>query len=117
MAKSDLTLFAIPARYSLFSIIKIIQFFFNNTDKVPHLSCVIYKGVCSCGADYGETIRNVKRRWNEHESEIDKDSESFKHLQEHLSHDFQWPVLSMAPRNTSKRKILEAYFIKIMELP
>ena len=50
MAKSDLTLFGIPA-----------QFLFNNKDKVQHLSCFIYKGVCSCGADYiGETIRNVK---------------------------------------------------------
>ena len=28
-----------------------IQFLFNNKDNVQHLSCVIYKGVCSCGAD------------------------------------------------------------------
>ena len=104
MAKSDLTLFGTPARYSPFSIIKI-----------QHLSCVIYKGVCSGGADYiGETIRNVKMRWNDHESGIDKNSECFKHLQEHLSHDFLWSVLSIAPRNTFKREILEAYFIKIM---
>ena len=53
-----------------------IQFLFNNKDKVLHLSCVIYKSVCSCGADYvGETIRNVKIRWNERESRIDKNSE------------------------------------------
>ena len=40
-----------------------IQSFYNNKDKVQHLSCVIYKGVCSYGADYiGETIRNVKIR-------------------------------------------------------
>ena len=92
-----------------------IQSLFNNKDKVQHLSCVIYKGVCSCGADYiGETIRNVEIRWNEHESGIDKNSECFKHFQEHLSHGFQWSVLSIAPRNTLKWKILEAYFIKIM---
>ena len=67
-----------------------IKSLFNNKDKVQHLSCVIYKVVCSCGADYiGETIRNVKIRWNEHESGIDKNSECFKHLQEHWSHDFQ----------------------------
>ena len=42
-----------------------IQSLFNNKDKVQHLSCVIYKGVCSCGTDYiGEAIRNVKIRWN-----------------------------------------------------
>ena len=66
-----------------------IQSLFNNKDEIQHLSCVIYKGVCSCGADYiGETIRNVKIRWNEHESGTDKNSECFKHLQEHLSHGF-----------------------------
>ena len=64
-----------------------IESLFNNKDKVQHLSCVIYKGVCSCGADYiGETtILYVKIRWNEHESGIDENSECFKHLQEHLS--------------------------------
>ena len=91
-------------KISLFSIIK-----------VQHLSCVIYKGVCSCGADYiGETIRNVKVRWNEHERGIDKNLECFKHLQEHLSPGFNWLVLSIAPRNTFIQKILEVYFIKIM---
>ena len=68
-----------------------IQSHFNNKDKVQDLSCVIYKGVCSCRADYiGKTIRNVKIRQNENESGIDKNSECFKHLQEHLSHGFQW---------------------------
>ena len=52
-----------------------MQSLLNNKYKVQHLSCVIYKGVCSCGADYiGETICNVKIRWNEHESGIDKNS-------------------------------------------
>ena len=44
-----------------------VQSLFNNKDKVQHLSCFTYKGVSSCGADYiGETIRNVKIRWNQH---------------------------------------------------
>ena len=91
-----------------------IQSHFNNKDKVQHFSCVIYKGVCSCSADYiGETIRSVKITWNEHESGIDKNSECLKHLQEHLSDGFHLSVLSITPRNTFKRKILEAYFIKI----
>ena len=47
MAKSDLTLFGIPA-------------------------CVVYKDVCSSGVGYtGETTHNIKIRWNEHESKID----------------------------------------------
>ena len=58
-----------------------MQSLFNNKDKAQHLSCVIYKDVCSCGADYiGETMCNVKIRWNEHESGIDKNLECFKHL-------------------------------------
>ena len=57
MAKSDFILFGIPAVF------------------------FIYESVCPCGADYfGETIRNVKIRWNEHENKIDKNSECFKHL-------------------------------------
>ena len=56
-----------------------MQSLFNNKDKVQHLSCVTYKGVCSWGADYiGETISHVKIRWNEHESRIDTNSECFK---------------------------------------
>ena len=102
-------------RFHIIWNIRKIQSFFNNKDKAQHLSCAIYKGFCSCGEDFnGETIRNVKIRWNEHESGIDKNSECFKHFQEHLSHGFHWSVLSVAPRNTFKRKILEACFIKIM---
>ena len=72
MAKWDLRLFGIPARYSPF---------FNNKDKLQHLSCIIYKGVCPCGTDYiGETISNVKIRLHEHESGIDKNPECFKLL-------------------------------------
>ena len=42
-----------------------IQFLFDNKDKVKHHSCVIYRGICSCGADcIGETIRNFEIRWN-----------------------------------------------------
>ena len=66
-----------------------IQSLFNNKDKASHLHYVIYNGVCTCGADYiGETIRNIKARWDEHECGIDKKLEYFKHLQEYLSPGF-----------------------------
>ena len=88
---------------------------FNNKDKVQHLSCVIYIGICSCNADYiGETIWNLKIRWSEHESGMDKNSECFKNLHEQLSDGFRSSVLSIAPRNYFKWKVLQAYFIKIM---
>ena len=36
-----------------------IQSLFNNKDKVKHHSCMIYRSISSCGADYiGETTRN-----------------------------------------------------------
>ena len=59
-------------------------------------------------------ISKLQIRWNEHENETEKNLECFKHLQEHLSHVFQWSVLSIAARNTFKQKILEAYFIKMV---
>ena len=60
-----------------------IQSLFNNKDKLQRLSCLLYKGVCPCGADYiREIIRNLIIKWNEHENRLDKNSECFKYLQE-----------------------------------
>ena len=53
-----------------------MQSLFSNKDKVRHHSCVIYRGICSCGADYiDETIRNYEKRWNEHITGKDKNSD------------------------------------------
>ena len=69
MAKLDFTLIGIAARYILFSIIKV---------RYKIFSCVIYKGACACGTNYfGETIRNIKTRWNKDESGIDKNLKCF----------------------------------------
>ena len=47
-----------------------IESLFRNKDKLSHLShysCIIYRGICSRGADYiGETVHNARLRWNEH---------------------------------------------------
>ena len=54
---------------------------FNNKDKVSHYSCIIYRGMCSCGADYiAETVRDARLRWNEHENGTHKNWECAKHL-------------------------------------
>ena len=58
-------LFVRRIRYKLVMIwnTRKIQSLFNYKDKIQHHSCVIYRGVCSCGADYiGETIRNSEIR-------------------------------------------------------
>ena len=74
-----------------------IQSLFNNKDKVNHHSCVIYRGICSCGADYiGETIKNSEIRWNEHITGKDKTSNCVKHLSDNFDHEFGWFVFSGA---------------------
>ena len=83
-------------------------------DKVQHLSCVIYKGICLCGERYvSETIRNCKIRCDEY-NDVSKNSEPAKHLARNIEHEFSWYILARAPVNTLKRRILEAYFIKLI---
>lgn len=90
-----------------------MQSLFNNKYKVQHLSWIIYKGVCSDHT--GETKGNVDKRWNAHESVIEKNWECSKHLPEHFNHEVHWSLLSIVLRKTFKWKILEACFIKIMK--
>ena len=62
-------------------------------DKVQHWSCVIYKGICSCGEVYvGETIRNCKIRCDEY-NDVNKNSEPAKHLARNIEHKFSWQEL------------------------
>ena len=90
---------------------------FSYKYKVSYYSCIIYRRICSCGADYiGETVRNARLRWNEHENGTDKNSECAKHLNENDNHEFKWSILSLAPKFSFKRKILEVYCIKTWNL-
>ena len=51
----------------------------------------IYRGICLCGSGYiGETVRNARFRWNEHENGTDKNSESAEHLNENDYHEIKW---------------------------
>ena len=85
-----------------------MQSLFNKKDKVKHHSSVIYRGICSCGADYiDETIRNSEIKWNEHITGKDKNSDCVKHLNSHFDHEFRWSVLSRSFKDCLKRKILE----------
>ena len=65
-----------------------IQSLFPLKDKVQHLSCVIYKGICSCRETYvGETIRNCKIRCDEY-NDVNKNFEPAKHLARITEHKF-----------------------------
>ena len=45
----------------------VIKTLFSLKDRNDYKSCVIYKEDCSCGSHYiGETKRNAKVKWNEH---------------------------------------------------
>ena len=57
---------------------------------------------------------NAGLRWNEHENGTDKNSECAKHLNENDNHECKWSVLSLAPKFSFKRNILEAYFSKTL---
>ena len=78
-----------------------------------HHSCVMYCGVCSCGADYiRETIRNSERRRKEHSTERNKNLDCVKHLNNNFNHEFQWFVLSRASKNCLKQETLVVIYIK-----
>ena len=90
---------------------KNIKSLFSTKDKISHVSNVIYSGQCSCGDNYiGETDRNAEIRWREHDKPSHQSNPS-KHLTNNITHEFQWKIIKYAPRNNTKRKILEAFFI------
>ena len=59
-------------------------------------------------------MSNARLRWNEHENGTDKNSECAKHLNGNDNFEFKLSILSLAPKISFKRKILEAYFIKAL---
>ena len=80
-------------------------------DKNLHPNCVVYEGVCSCGEVYiGETAKCIHLRTAEHE-DTRKVSEPSKHLKGNRGHHFEWKIVAHAPRDPTKRKILEALYI------
>ena len=65
--------------------------------------------MCSCGEVYiGEIKQNAATRWGEHNSNDEK-SEPSKHPVSNPEHYFEWSIISKAPSDWRKRKILEAY--------
>ena len=89
---------------------KKVKSLFPLKDRNLHPSCKIYKGICSSGEIYiGETIRNVEKRWSEHNS-ADNKSEPVKHLANNEENSFLWSILLAAPKDGRTRENLEAFF-------
>ena len=59
-------------------------------------------------------MRNARLRWNKHENGADKNSECAKHLHENDNYEFKWSILSLEPKVSFKRTILEVCFIKTL---
>ena len=60
----------------------------------------------------GESRRNVRIRWDEHE-DPKKDSELAKQLRNHPGHSFSGKILLSASANNHIRKIMEASMIAL----
>ena len=72
-----------------------IQSLFNNKDKIKHNSCVMYRGICSCGVNYiGETIRNEISEMNCLKRKI-LEAYYIKTCQPSLSNEIKSDVLSL----------------------
>ena len=84
---------------------------FKLRDKASHVSSVVYEGKCNFGENcIGETRRNITLRWDEH-SDIGKNSEPAKHLNQFPEHRFNWKILRRVPNKVRQRKIHEAYYV------
>ena len=81
--------------------------------KNDYISCVIYRGDCSCGSRYfGENKHNAEVRWNEHNNST-KSSGPSKHLWSNINHYFTLAVISNSPKNTKTSKNLGVSYIAL----
>ena len=95
---------------------KKVRQLFSLKEVKSYPACKIYEGTCNqCGVKYiGETERNVRTRWNEHQISTNK-SEPARHIRNNIDHDFSWKILCNAPSKTRERKNLEASFIALLK--
>ena len=84
-------------------------------DPVTHKANTFYMGTCSCSEFYvGETKQNCDLRWREHFS-TKKTSEVVDHLLLNPGHTVNWEILTNAPKQANKRRILEAFYIRTLQ--
>ena len=103
-------------KFNLFWNSRNIRSTLQINDNVKHYSCIIYEGICSCGENYVlESVRNVVLRWAQHE-DANKQFQPAEHLKYFPDHNFEWKVLTRTLEYKKKRKTLEAFLIKSINL-
>ena len=91
-----------------------IRSLLNLKDKASYVLSVDYEGKCNYGDNYiGETGRNVTIRWDDN-SDIGKNSEPAKHLNQFPEHRFHWKILRRVPNRVRQRNIQKAYYVMCM---
>ena len=85
-------------------------------DPIFHKANVIYKGTCLCSECYvRETKRNTEVRWREHCS-TKNTSELGTHLLLNTGCKVNWEILTNAPKQVNKQRVLEAFYIQTLQL-
>ena len=84
-----------------------IRSLFKLKDKASHVSSVVYEGKCNFGENsIGETGRNVTIRRDEH-SDIGKNSEPAKHLNQFPTHRFNRKILRKVPNRVRQKRFMK----------
>ena len=84
-------------------------------DQVIHKASVTYKDNCSCSKFYvGQSKQNCEVRWREYFS-TKKASEVGDHLLLNPGHTVNQVILTSAPKQINKRKLLEAFYIRTLQ--
>ena len=81
-------------------------------DRIKLKANIVYKKVCPCNESFiGERKRNAEIRRKEHCSNMDRESEVAEHLLKNPGQAINWQVITSAPQQRNKQKILEVYYI------
>ena len=81
---------------------------FSLKNRIKHKANIVYECICPCNESYiGETKSNAEIRWKEHCSNNDKKSKVAEHWLKSPDHIIDWQIITSAPQQQNKRKILE----------
>ena len=80
---------------------------------MSYLLCNLPRNLLIWSHLHWRNIRNASIRWSEHNN-INGTSEPTKHIAANTTPAFSWKVISVAPKNAHKCKLLEAMIIRLL---